>query len=783
MQGINDLGFPTINGLKSLNLDELETTVLNANTIDGNIIYYNRIEGNEIIVDTKLTLTNTGVIAVGDKFISDIELTYLDGVSSNIQTQINNINTDNSNLETTVNNHTTQITALQTSDTAQNTAITNLQTTNTSQNTAITDLQTKTQNMLASGSATTMSKPLYLTGTDILRLYGNHSYISGWSTTTSNRDWVIGTPNVNIKQLLIRNEKLEGIYLQAGSRTGNTNLGQNKIITNSNGISLRRGGITAGDTEITVGEIGALTDGNLRINGTSTNNIILSSGIGEISCESNLLRVGATTANANGRKSNILMYDATGNNWETQSSAFTETLKSQISTNSSNITILQTSNSSLNSSISELQTSDTAQNTAITNLQTTNTTQANQITLLQEDMLDIQNTESAQSAQLAALQLSDSSQNTAITALQTKTQNISFANSYQTHIGKQLNIYANGLSLNLIGTHNYIGGNSGDDWIIGREFSTDKKLSIRNTALEGIYITTGPGPASHPQPGYQKIVTRSGGLQFKQGGNTNNDVIIGEIGGINLSNSNFYINNNGINEIYINSGLGGITLSTNVLWIGSGNANANGRYSNINMLTADGNNWETQSSAFTEALKARLLTLKDFNNGTGKIEFIAASLWWVGQAYNVINFAPSTLYQPSGTAAKKNVGEWLYAFSGYSSMFGSNGAYLLTDKPNLTLVFEMDFSSNFSSVQALCSRIIVENSAGTVLSETFFAGVRYNSERDTHNMNIYYNTAPLRHILNQGDKIFVDTVHNILTPNSSTIASVVMKGKFSMMAN
>ena len=95
----------------------------------------------------------------------------------------------------------------------------------------------------------------------------------------------------------------------------------------------------------------------------------------------------------------------------------------------------------------------------------------------------------------------------------------------------------------------------------------------------------------------------------------------------------------------------------------------------------------------------------------------------------------------------------------------------------------MDFASNFSTVQALCSRIIVENSAGTILSETFFAGVRYNSERDTKNMNIYYNTAPLRHILNQGDKIFVDTVHNILTPNSTTIASVVMKGKFSMMAN
>ena len=98
MNNINTLTTGTINGLTDLSLDTLTTTTLNSETIDGNIIYYNRIEGNEIIVDTKLTLTNTGVIAVGDKFISDIELTYLDGVNSNIQTQINDINTDNSEL-------------------------------------------------------------------------------------------------------------------------------------------------------------------------------------------------------------------------------------------------------------------------------------------------------------------------------------------------------------------------------------------------------------------------------------------------------------------------------------------------------------------------------------------------------------------------------------------------------------------------------------------------------------------------------------------------------------
>jgi hypothetical protein len=310
---------------------------------------------------------------------------------------------------------------------------------------------------------------------------------------------------------------------------------------------------------------------------------------------------------------------------------------------------------------------------------------------------------------------------------------------------------------------------------------------IQNYTLGEIVIRTGSS-ATNSNLGRNRIVTTSSGISIQRGGVTQGDpyTVAGIIGAVEPSNSHLYINGNGTNNIYINSGLGGTTLSTNVLWVGSGNANANGRYSNINMLTADGNNWETQSSAFTETLKAKVLgssNSRGFNNGTGKIEFIAASFWWIGQAYNLTTLTASTHYQPSGYLGKKNIGEWLYAYSGYSSMFGSNGAYLLTDTPNLTFIFEMDFASNFSSVQALCSRVIVENSAGTVLSETFFGGYRFNSERDTHNMNMYYNTTPLRHILNQGDKIFVDTIHNIITPNSASIASVVMKGKFSIHAN
>ena len=139
MNNINTLNNPSISGIQNLNLDQLTVS-----TIDSDLIYIDRIEAKEMIIDTKLTLTNTGVISVGAFTISDVELTYLDGTTSNIQTQINNINTSSSGLTTTVATHTTQISALQTSDTTQNTTlgthttqISALQTSDTSQNASI----------------------------------------------------------------------------------------------------------------------------------------------------------------------------------------------------------------------------------------------------------------------------------------------------------------------------------------------------------------------------------------------------------------------------------------------------------------------------------------------------------------------------------------------------------------------------------------------------------------------------------------------------------------------
>jgi hypothetical protein len=97
----------------------------------------------------------------------------------------------------------------------------------------------------------------------------------------------------------------------------------------------------------------------------------------------------------------------------------------------------------------------------------------------------------------------------------------------------------------------------------------------------------------------------------------------------------------------------------------------------------------------------------------------------------------------------------------------------------------MEFTAAFLSVLFITSQVVVKNNAGTTLCETLQQGVWYNGapERNARTYKYFYSTAPLRHILNQGDRIYVNTRHNFLTPNSVTIDGVLMKGKFSIHAN
>jgi microcystin-dependent protein len=322
---ISTLTSGTINGLNSLNLDELNTTTLNAGTMDGDLFYIDRIEANEIIVDTNLQLTNTGVISVGNVEISDTELTYLNGVSSNIQNQIDNVSSINSGLVNTVNDHTTQIasleldvgnlqsndvlqdadiTNLQSNDVLQDADITNLQTTTqnhtiditnlqtttqnhtiditnlqtTTQNhtTDITGLQSKTQNITsANATSTNTNKPIYSSAQEGLRITnGNNKFISGHTTTLNARQFVIGQRDVGSGLLVFQNETLGGeVSILTGDNGSGGGLGGSKINLYSNGNRIYR---TNFQGQFLLGEIGASNgnDYNLYIkNGTGFNSI------------------------------------------------------------------------------------------------------------------------------------------------------------------------------------------------------------------------------------------------------------------------------------------------------------------------------------------------------------------------------------------------------------------------------------------------------------------------------------------------------------------------------
>jgi microcystin-dependent protein len=83
MNQINTLQYPTINGLKSLQLDNLTTDVLNAKNM-----FLESLEVADIIVDSKLEIGDDAVIETNGLEISNEELSYLDGATSNIQSQI-----------------------------------------------------------------------------------------------------------------------------------------------------------------------------------------------------------------------------------------------------------------------------------------------------------------------------------------------------------------------------------------------------------------------------------------------------------------------------------------------------------------------------------------------------------------------------------------------------------------------------------------------------------------------------------------------------------------------
>lgn len=95
------LNIPTINGLQSLNLDELTTGDLNADNI-----YLENLETSDITIDNDIIMSSSSQIIANGSNISDVEISYLNNLSDNVETRINENINDIINLE----NKTTDIT-------------------------------------------------------------------------------------------------------------------------------------------------------------------------------------------------------------------------------------------------------------------------------------------------------------------------------------------------------------------------------------------------------------------------------------------------------------------------------------------------------------------------------------------------------------------------------------------------------------------------------------------------------------------------------------------------
>ena len=271
--GISELNFATINGLQSLSLDDLTSTDINttnitSQNIDGNYFSIETIEANDVKIDNELELTSTGFISIdgGNITVTDTEVGYISGVTSNIQTQLNSAGTNINLLENSVLENNNRIDANET-DIATNTTNISTNTTNIATNTTdiglvensvlinnnrLDGLETKTQHITADISKTNMNSDVNFKG-DIrfdegLSTYGrmgrtnpandsfhilseDNIYIytpSGYTTSVANEFKLYSTLEMNSE---IQN------YAFTDARKTQIETNTNNIVTNTSDIS------------------------------------------------------------------------------------------------------------------------------------------------------------------------------------------------------------------------------------------------------------------------------------------------------------------------------------------------------------------------------------------------------------------------------------------------------------------------------------------------------------------------------------------------------------------
>ena len=701
-------------------------------------------------MDTKLTLTSTGVISVGDKIISDIELTYLDGVSSNIQTQINAIAGAESNLQGQIDTHTTQITAIEGVNVNQGFQINTMQGVNTSQSSAITALQLNDtqQDIDISG----------LESNDALQ---DAAIVSIQNINASQSSAITAIQGVNTSQ------NISITTLQGVNATQNSAIATLETKTQFQTVS-STATIFSKQINIPNGNIGYVNtsvpnDFYIQSNLALNNNIYLNSGLAKIYLQSQNVYLGKEDATT-GRKSNLYMLGSNGINYEVQSSAFTENLKDSVINSAYAIASLQTKTQNITSA----DTTSTNMNKPIYV-----TSEADCVRMIGNQVF------------FTGWNLTQTIRHFAIGKETTTGSRMIVINNMEGELlltsGKRsgnANFGQNKIITQSTGISLRRGGRTDAEITVGEIGATggtstppDANLYINGNGVNNINIDAGLGGITMSAVGI--INTICSGIALSR---TLNNVYYsgGVIGLINSANNTFHIHSNFTNDIAINSGSGhtyissanGISLTSNVLWVGSTTANANGRKSNINMYDALGN-WETQSSAFTEAIKTNITTMSNkflnasaFGGNKGKItllrnfQIMGQTALTNGQTYN-----GSTIY---------DVGAQLYLQ--YPGLFFSNGEYTGDEGDmNVSISFQFGFLCKNSSITIFKSYLEIRDTNNIVLDTVYTQGVHYNSA-STLNNALYYNLGPIKHIMKEGDQIRLVTTYNLTAGNQGGYA-------------
>jgi hypothetical protein len=222
-------------------------------------------------------------------------------------------------------------------------------------------------------------------------------------------------------------------------------------------------------------------------------------------------------------------------------------------------------------------------------------------------------------------------------------------------------------------------------------------------------------------------------------------------------------------------------LDTKVVYIGS-TTPLNGYYSTLAFYNSTGTAFENQNSAFTETLKTQITTTTDkftnariFGGNRGRIKMLRG-FDIIGRPAGTPTLVANTVYTGS---TNYNVGQNLQNL--YPGLFLANGKFYSEEGDmNWSFSFELGFMCKNSSMRQLKTYIQIQDTNGAVIENTYTQGIHYRTAQ-TFNEIIYYNVGPLKHIMKQGDQIFISTTYDFTTGSEG--AQTIMEGKFTIERN